>query len=149
MELYDIEQILLGKLIISPELLDKYGALIHKDLFTFPVNISTYVAICKLKENNKDIDIVSLSKIVKGENISYNLAHMLDVGYSPVKITNCIATLTENYHKNTLAALVNDINNKFILLDTSKLNSFDFLAFAFNVLIVVADKGFLLTAIIP
>ena len=112
MELYDIEQILLGKLIISPELLDKYGDLIHKDLFTFPVNISTYVALCKLKENNKDIDIVSLSKIVKGENISYNLAHMLDVGYSPVKITNCIATLTENYHKNTLAALVNDINNK-------------------------------------
>ena len=74
MDSYDIEQTLLGKLIVNPELIDKYNQLLHENLFEFPFNKSTYHAIIKLKSKGRVIDILTVSKLIKGEDIILNLS---------------------------------------------------------------------------
>ena len=47
----EIEQTLLGKIIVDNTVLDKHSELIHKDLFDNPFCKSVYHAIIKLKED--------------------------------------------------------------------------------------------------
>ena len=66
MDNYEIEQTLLGKLIVNPELIDKYSQLLHKDLFEDPFSKSTYHAIMDLKSKDRIVDILTVSKLIKG-----------------------------------------------------------------------------------
>ena len=67
MENHEIEQTLLGKLIVEPELLDKYSQLLHENLFEYEFNKSTYLAIKSLRSKNQTIDILTVSKLIKGD----------------------------------------------------------------------------------
>jgi len=108
----EIEQTLLGKIIVDNTVLDKHAELIHKDLFDNPFCKSVYHAIIKLKEEAREIDIYSLSKNIKGENVAYDLTQMTDLAFSFNNSLTCIAILTEEFHKRTLKSIVYDVNNK-------------------------------------
>ena len=108
----EIEQTLLGKIIVDNTVLDKHSELIHKDLFDNPFCKSVYHAIIKLKEEAREIDIYSLSKNIKGENVAYDLTQMTDLAFSFNNSLTCIAILTEEFHKRTLKSIVYDVNNK-------------------------------------
>ena len=108
----EIEETLLGKLIVNPELIDKYSQLLHEDLFEYPFNKSTYHAIQKLKSKNKTIDILTVSKLIKGDHVAYNLSTMASKSFEFMESETCIAILTEEFQKRTLAGIVHDVNNK-------------------------------------
>tara|TARA_R110002020_G_scaffold13584_3_gene48767 strand:+ start:874 stop:2175 length:1302 start_codon:yes stop_codon:yes gene_type:complete len=108
----EIEQTLLGKIIVDNKVLDKYSELIHKDLFDNPFCKSVYHAITKLKQEAREIDIYSLSKNIKGEDVAYDLTQMTDLAFSFNNSLTCIAILTEEFHKRTLKSIVYDVNNK-------------------------------------
>ena len=95
MDNQEIEETLLGKLIVKPELIDKYSQLIHENLFEYDFNKSTYHVIMDLKSNNRTIDILSISKLIKGENIVLNLSYMTDKAFDFMEVETCIGVLTE------------------------------------------------------
>ena len=112
MDSYDIEQTLLGKLIVKPELIDKYSQLLHENLFEFPFNKSTYHAIIELNSKNRVIDILTVSKLIKGENITLNLSQMTERAFDFTEVITCIGVLTEAFQKRTLSGIVQDVGNK-------------------------------------
>jgi len=112
MDNYEIEQTLLGKLIIEPEFIDKYSQLLHENLFEYDFNKSTYHAILELKSKNKTIDILTVSKLIKGENIVLNLSEMTDKAFDFMEIITCIGVLTEAFQKRTLTGIVNDVHSQ-------------------------------------
>tara|TARA_R110002110_G_scaffold148225_1_gene339238 strand:+ start:413 stop:1696 length:1284 start_codon:yes stop_codon:yes gene_type:complete len=112
MDNYEIEQTLLGKLIVEPGNLDKFHNLLHENLFEYPFNKSTYLAIIKLHERGQVIDILSVAKLIKGENVVLNLSQMTDDAFSFNEIITCIAILSEEFQKRTLAYIVHSVNNK-------------------------------------
>ena len=112
MDNYEIEQTLLGKLIVKPELIDKYSQLIHENLFEYDFNKSTYHAIKDLKSKNRTIDILSVSKLIKGENIVLNLSYMTDKAFDFMEVQTCIGALTEEFQKRTLSGIVHEVHNQ-------------------------------------
>ena len=108
----DIEEILLGKLIVNNELIDKYYDLLHEDLFEDPFNKSTFIAIKELKSKNRIIDIVTVSNLIKGENVAYNLCNMTEKAFSFTEVPTCLAILTEKFQKRTLFGIVQNVNNQ-------------------------------------
>jgi len=108
----DIEETLLGKLIVNNELIDKYYDLLHEDLFEDPFNKSTFIAIKDLKSKNRIIDIVTISNLIKGENVAYNISIMADKAFNFTELPTCIAILTEKFQKRTLFGIVQDVNNQ-------------------------------------
>lgn len=108
----DIEEILLGKLIVNNELIDKYYDLLHDDLFEDPFNKSTFIAIKELKSKNRIIDIVTVSNLIKGENVAYNLCNMTEKAFSFTEVPTCLAILTEKFQKRTLFGIVQNVNNQ-------------------------------------
>ena len=108
----DIEQTLLGKIIVNPELIDKYSQLLHEDLFEYPFNKSTYHSIMLLKEKNRTIDILTVSKLIKGDDVILNLSCMTDKAFDFTEFITCIGILTEEFQKRTLAGIVQDVGNK-------------------------------------
>jgi replicative DNA helicase len=112
MDPYDIEKTLLGKLIVKPELIDKYSQLLHENLFEYPFNKSTYHAIIELKSKNRVIDILTVSKLIKGENVILNLSQMTDKAFDFTETITCIGILTEEFQKRTLNGIVQDVGNK-------------------------------------
>jgi len=112
MNAYDIEETLLGKLIVNPELIDKYTEMLHEDLFEFPLNKSTYHAIMELKSKDRVIDIVTVSKLIKGDNVVLGLSNMTDKAFDFTEVITCIGILTEDFQKRTLAGIVQDVGNK-------------------------------------
>ena len=87
MDNYEIEQTLLGKLMVEPELIDKYSQLIHENLFEHEFNRSTYHAIMELKSKNRTVDILTVSKLKQiyftkyNKFISYNFQKILVICY--------------------------------------------------------------------
>ena len=112
MNAYDIEETLLGKLIVNPELIDKYTEMLHEDLFEFPLNKSTYHAIMELKSKDRVIDIVTVSKLIKGDNVVLGLSNMTDKAFDFTEVITCIGILTEEFQKRTLTGIVQDVGNK-------------------------------------
>ena len=112
MDNYEIEQTLLGKLIVEPELIDKYSELLHENLFEYDFNKSTYHAIMDLKSKNRTIDILTVSKLIKGENIVLNLSEMTERAFDFMGIPTCIGVLTEEFQKRTLSGIVHDVHNQ-------------------------------------
>ena len=112
MDSYDIEQTLLGKLIVKPELIDKYSQLLHENLFEFPFNKSTYHAIVELKSKDRVVDILTVSKLIKGEDIILNLSQMTDRAFDFTEVITCVGFLTEEFQKRTLNGIVQDVGNK-------------------------------------
>ena len=60
MYITDVEEILLGKFICTPDLIDKYSELLHKDLFQTSFNRSVYEAMIKLNERNEKHNFYTL-----------------------------------------------------------------------------------------
>tara|TARA_R100001129_G_scaffold22384_2_gene14177 strand:- start:698 stop:1981 length:1284 start_codon:yes stop_codon:yes gene_type:complete len=112
MELHEIEECLLGKIIVEPKLLDKYAILLHKNLFYNDFNKSVYHAIDDLHSKNRTIDILTVSKLVKGENVAYHLSKMTDRAFNVIETFTCIGILSEEYQKRTLVTAVHDVSNK-------------------------------------
>ena len=112
MDNYEIEQTLLGKLIVKPELIDKYSQLIHENLFEQEFNKSTYHAIIDLKSKNKTIDILSVSKLIKGDNVALTLSEMTERAFDFMEAITCIGVLTEEFQKRTLTGIVHDVHNQ-------------------------------------
>ena len=112
MENYQIEQTLLGKLIVDSKLLDKYSHLLHEGLFEYPFCKSVYHTMCELKDKNRPVDILTISKNIKGEDIALNLSYMTDLAFDFTEIITCIGILTEEFQKRTLRGIVHDVYNK-------------------------------------
>ena len=112
MEIHEIEECLLGKLIVTPKLIDKYSELLHKDLFYDDFNKSVYHAINSLHSKNRTIDILTVSKLIKGEQVAYNLSCMTESSFHIIEAYSCIGILTEEYQKRTIANVVNDLGNR-------------------------------------
>ena len=112
MDNYEIEQTLLGKLIVNPELIDKYSQLIHENLFEYEFNKSTYHAIRDLRNKNRTIDILSISKLIKGDDVVLNLSYMTEKAFDFMEVKTCIAALTEEFQKRTLTGIVQDVHNQ-------------------------------------
>ena len=112
MDNYEIEQTLLGKLIVNPELIDKYSQLIHENLFEYEFNKSTYHAIRDLRNKNRTIDILSVSKLIKGDDVVLNLSYMTEKAFDFMEVKTCIAALTEEFQKRTLTGIVQDVHNQ-------------------------------------
>ena len=82
----DIEEILLGKLIVNNELIDKYYDLLHDDLFEDPFNKSTFIAIKELKSKlrykilpyPKRPDAVEVSREIRTNTIGEGEGQYLD-----------------------------------------------------------------------
>ena len=112
MDNHEIEQTLLGKLIVEPELIDKYSQLIHENLFEYDFNKSTYHAIKDLTSKNRTIDILSVSQLIKGEDVVLNLSYMTEKAFDFMEVTTCIGVLTEEFQKRTLSGIVHDVHNQ-------------------------------------
>ena len=112
MDNYEIEQTLLGKFIVEPELIDKYSQLVHENLFEFEFNKSAYHAIMDLKSKNKTIDILTVSKLIKGDNVTLNLSQMTEKAFDFMEALTCIGVLTEEFQKRTLSGIVHDVHNQ-------------------------------------
>jgi len=112
MDNYEIEQTLLGKFIVEPELIDKYSQLVHENLFEFEFNKSTYHAIMDLKGKNKTIDILTVSKLIKGDDVTLNLSQMTEKAFDFMEALTCISVLTEEFQKRTLSGIVHDVHNQ-------------------------------------
>ena len=115
MENQEIEQTLLGKLIVEPELIDKFEKLLHIDLFYYDFHRSVYNSICKLKSRGQEIDILTISRLIKGgdeKNISYELSIITEQAFSFTEVITCIGILTEEFQKRTLTSIVQGVHNQ-------------------------------------
>ena len=109
---YDIEQTLLGKLIVEPKLIDKFYKLLHVDLFEDDFNRSTFHALISLHDNNKTIDLLTVGKLIKGKNVVVELSYMTEKAFDFMEAFTCIGVLTENFQKRTLTGIVHDVHNQ-------------------------------------
>ena len=112
MEYHDIEQTLLGKLIVEPKLIDKFHKLLHENLFEYDMHKSVYHALMNLHENNRTIDIITISKLVKGKKVVIALSEMIDRALDFMETITCIGVLTEAFQKRTLTGIVNDVHSQ-------------------------------------
>ena len=109
---YDIEQTLLGKLIVEPKLIDKFYKLLHADLFEDDFNKATFHALINLHDNNRTIDLLTVGKLIKGKNVVYQLSEMTEKAFEFMEALTCIGVLTENFQKRTLSGIVYDVHNQ-------------------------------------
>jgi replicative DNA helicase len=108
----EIEKTLLGKLIVNNELYEKYSNLLHEELFVTPFNKSVYIAFIKLMDRGQVADLLTLGKLIKGDQVIYNLSLMTDDAFSFTDITTCIAILEEEFQKRILFGIVSNVNNQ-------------------------------------
>ena len=106
----NIEEILLGKLILEPELLEKYN--FHVDIFQTPLNKEIYTIIDKYKQNGTTIDIITISKkITYLDNSTLYLSSLLDKGHIYADTQSLISELDEISKTNKLLHIAQDIDN--------------------------------------
>mgnify|MGYP001205650359 CR=1 FL=1 len=107
-----IEKTLLGKLIVDPELIDKFSQLLHENLFEHDFHRSTYHALIELKNKNRPVDLLTVSKLIKGDNVVLELSYMTDKAYDFMEVITCIGVLTEAFQKRTLTGIVHNVHNQ-------------------------------------
>jgi len=112
MDNYDIEQALLGKIIVDSKIYDKYLNLIHEDLFNIPFHKSVFLAMTTLRDRGETVDILTLGKLIKGENVVLQLSQITEEAYSFTEASTCIAVLSEEFQKRILFGIVSDVNNQ-------------------------------------
>ena len=115
MEIHDIEQALLGKLIVNKELLGKFSQILHKDLFHNDLHRSVYHAIDDLKSKGQEIDILTISRLIKGGkgvNIAYELSLIIDQSFEYTEAITCIGILTEEFQKRSLSVMMQNVGNR-------------------------------------
>ena len=112
MDIHEIEQTLLAKLMTDNELIDKYSQLLHKDLFYDEFNRSVYHALIDLHSKNKTIDLMTVSKLIKGENVVLNISYILDRSFDFTRCITCIGILTEEFQKRTISGVIKDVHTK-------------------------------------
>tara|TARA_Y100000593_G_scaffold88103_1_gene169798 strand:- start:765 stop:2051 length:1287 start_codon:yes stop_codon:yes gene_type:complete len=113
MEDREIEQILLGKIIIESNLLEKYSSELHKGLFQYPMSRTVFDLMIKYQSEGKTIDLVTLNEGMKKktEQSAVILAQMTNKGHSQARVSSCIEALENIFQKNKLISISQDINN--------------------------------------
>ena len=113
MEDREIEQILLGKIMLDSNLLEKYSTEIHEGLFQYPTSQLIFSLMLEYQSQGKTIDLVTLSSgmLNKISNSATILSGIIDKGHSPAKTTSCIETLENIFQKNKLISISQNINN--------------------------------------
>jgi len=109
---FEIEQTLLGKIIIEETVYDKYANLLHEDLFNIPFHKSIYLALLKQKDRGETVDILTLGKLIKGDNVVLQLSEITEEAYSFTEAKTCIAILQEEFQKRVLLGIVCNVNNQ-------------------------------------
>tara|TARA_R110002012_G_scaffold10005_2_gene46591 strand:- start:20842 stop:22137 length:1296 start_codon:yes stop_codon:yes gene_type:complete len=112
MNSYEIEETLLGKLIVEKELYDKHCNVLHEDLFNNPFHKSVFIAIERQIERGETVDILTLGKLIKGEKVVLKLSEITEEAYSFTEVKTCIAILTEEFQKRVLLGIVSEVNNQ-------------------------------------
>ena len=112
MDNYDIEQALLGKIIVDSKIYDKYLNLLHEDLFNNPFHKSVFIAMTTLRDRGETVDILTLGKLIKGENVVLQLSQITEEAYSFTEANTCIAVLSEEFQKRILFGIVSDVNTQ-------------------------------------
>ena len=113
MEDREIEEILLGKIILESHLLDEYSTLIHKNLFQYPLSKDIFSLMLKYKKDGKTIDLVTINDGLKNQHREAPrlLAYIVNKGHSPASMTSCIDALENLYQKKKLLAISQNIDN--------------------------------------
>jgi replicative DNA helicase len=110
---YEIEGTLLGNLILDSKLINEHYGLLHIDLFEHQENREIYNAILALYKKDKEINFLTISKILKSDELIYRLTEVVDVQFSLDNDTlTCIQILSEQHMKRALFALIQNVNNK-------------------------------------
>tara|TARA_R110000744_G_scaffold249168_1_gene365424 strand:- start:3840 stop:5129 length:1290 start_codon:yes stop_codon:yes gene_type:complete len=112
MDNYDIEQTLLGKIIVDSKVYDKYLNLLHEDLFNNPFHKSVFLAMTTLRDRGETVDILTLGKLIKGEDVVLQLSQITEEAYSFTEANTCIAVLAEEFQKRILFGIVSDVNTQ-------------------------------------
>ena len=113
MEDREIEEFLLGRIILEPKVLEKHSNLIHENLFQYPLNKEIYSLIIKYKNDGNEVDLITLTNGLKKnhENIAYILSSMVQKGHFEANTTSYIEALNNIYQKNKLIAIAQNIDN--------------------------------------
>jgi len=113
MEEKELEELLLGRIILEPKVLEEHSNLIHENLFQYPLNKEIYSLIVKYKNNGNEVDLITLTNGLKKnhENIAYQLSMMTQLGHMEANTTSCIEALNNIYQKNKLVAIAQSIDN--------------------------------------
>jgi replicative DNA helicase len=113
MEEKELEEFLLGRIILVPETLEKHVSLIHEKLFQYPLNKEIFSLIEKFKNDGTTIDLITLTNALKKnhENIAYTLSKMVQQGHLEANTTSCIEALNNIHQKNKLIAIAQNIDN--------------------------------------
>mgnify|MGYP003675283385 FL=1 len=113
MEEKQLEEFLLGRIILEPNVLEKHVSLIHEKLFQYPLNKEIFSLINTFREEGTNIDMITLTNVLKKdhENIAYKLSLMVQQGHYEANTTSCIEALNNIYQKNKLVAIAQNIDN--------------------------------------
>ena len=113
MEEKELEEFLLGRIILEPKVLEKHSNLIHENLFQYPLNKEIYSLIIKYKNDGNEVDLITLTNGLKKnhENIAYILSSMVQKGHFEANTTSYIEALNNIYQKNKLIAIAQNIDN--------------------------------------
>jgi replicative DNA helicase len=109
---FEIEQTLLGKIIVEESVYDKYANLLHEELFNIPFHKSVFIALLKQKDRGETVDILTLGKLIKGEHVVLELSKITEEAYSFTEAKTCIAILQEEFQKRVLLGIVSNVNNQ-------------------------------------
>ena len=113
MEEKQLEEFLLGRIILEPNVLEKHVSSIHEKLFQYPLNKEIFSLINTFREEGTNIDMITLTNVLKKdhENIAYKLSLMVQQGHYEANTTSCIEALNNIYQKNKLVAIAQNIDN--------------------------------------
>ena len=65
MEEKQLEEFLLGRIILEPNVLEKHVSSIHEKLFQYPLNKEIFSLINTFREEGTNIDMITLTNVLK------------------------------------------------------------------------------------
>ena len=113
--MYELETVLLGKLLLHPELYYQNAEKLEPDMFNNLFNKKVFEKFLVMQSEQKDIDLVSMSKALdcdQTENIALSSIFSQETTYYSVK--SCIEQLDEHHKRQKLHAGLNEAMNMFL-----------------------------------
>ena len=113
--MYELETVLLGKLLLHPELYYQNAEKLEPDMFNNLFNKKVFEKFLVMQSEQKDIDLVSMSKALdcdQTENITLSSIFSQETTYYSVK--SCIEQLDEHHKRQKLHAGLNEAMNMFL-----------------------------------
>ena len=113
--MYELETVLLGKLLLHPELYYQNAEKLEPDMFNNLFNKKVFEKFLVMQSEQKDIDLVSMSKALdcdQTENITLSSIFSQETTYYSVR--SCIEQLDEHHKRQKLHAGLNEAMNMFL-----------------------------------